>query len=67
MKYRTTQLATQSLRKQLGNVEDNLYRFRHFGAPTDVTGNGETYASVIARLEQDKEEIKQAIADLEAS
>jgi hypothetical protein len=51
----------KAIRSALANVEDNLYRYKHFGKPTDTTGNGETFASVIAKLEAERDELRAAL------
>jgi hypothetical protein len=55
----------KAIRSALSNVQDNLYRYRHFGTPDQLTGNGETFASVIAALEQDERELQQALTEVE--
>ena len=57
-------VAVSTLRGTLANVEDNLYRYKNFGKPTDTTGNGETFASVIQKLEAERDELRAAIEAL---
>ncbi len=53
--------AKRALKSRLVNVEDNLYRYKNFGKPTDTTGNGETFASVIEKLERERSDLRAAI------
>lgn len=59
-----TETAVRAIQRELSTVEDNLYRYKHFGKPTDVTGNGETFASVIVKLEAERDELRAAIDEL---
>jgi hypothetical protein len=54
---------TKAVKSALANVEDNIYRYKHFGKPDDVTGNGETFASVVASLERERDELRAALGD----
>jgi hypothetical protein len=56
-----TAAGIEAIKAALANVEDNLYRYKHFGKPDDVTGNGETFASVIAKLERERDELRKAL------
>lgn len=60
-------VAIKAVERELSNIEDNLYRFEHFGKPTDLTGNGQTYASVIEGLKQKRRELLDSLAQLETS
>lgn len=56
--------AKRAIQNELSNVEDNLYRYKHFGKPTDTTGNGETYASIIEQLEIQRGELRDALREV---
>lgn len=60
-------LAVRALRREMGNVGDNLYRFRiqERADPNHRTGNGEPIASIIAKLEDEQRQLAKAIEDIE--
>jgi hypothetical protein len=54
---------TRAIKSALSEVEDNLYRYKNLGQPTDRTGNGELYSDVIASLEKERDELRAALAE----
>jgi hypothetical protein len=52
-----------AIKSALANVEDNLYRYKNFGRPDQLTGNGETFASVILKLESERDELRVALKE----
>ena len=60
---RMNEAARKAISSALANVEDNLYRYKHFGKPSDRTANGETFALVIEKLERERDELRDALLD----
>jgi len=55
--------ARQAIEDALSNVEDNLFRYSHFGNPWGRTANGETYGSIVTSLEKQRNQLKRALAE----
>lgn len=54
--------AVRAIKSELGDVQDNLYRYRHFAKPEDLVGGGPgTVADTIKALERQERELYAAL------
>jgi len=57
----------KAIKQVLGNLRDDLYRYRHFAKPTDLVGGGpETAADVIVALEEKERDLVDALREAQS-